>query len=88
MLDIGAHHACWLLLQALFMTASVLTVTSTTATRTMTKGLFMVTSPPGHSLTEFSSFKNELRVNVWRARFAASQQKSTLIFASRGVRGD
>jgi hypothetical protein len=21
---------------------------------------------PGHSLTEFSSFKNELRVNVWR----------------------
>ena len=41
--DVGAHHACWLLLQALFMTASVLTVTSTTATRTMTKGLFMVT---------------------------------------------
>ena len=45
MLDIGAHHAWWLLLQALFMTASVLTVTSTTATRTMTKGLFMVTPP-------------------------------------------
>jgi len=46
MLDIGAHHACWLLLQALFMTASVLTVTSTTATRTMNKGLFMLTSRP------------------------------------------
>ena len=46
MLDIGAHHACWLLLQALLMTARVLTVTSTTATRTMTKGLFMVTSRP------------------------------------------
>jgi hypothetical protein len=46
MLDVGAHHACWLLLQALFMTASVLTVTSTTATRTMTKGLSMVTSRP------------------------------------------
>ena len=45
-LDIGAHHACWLLLQALFMTASVLTATSTSATRTMTKGLFMVTSRP------------------------------------------
>ena len=45
-LDIGAHHACWLLFQALFMTASVLTATSTTATRTMTKGLFMVTSRP------------------------------------------
>jgi len=40
-LDIGAHHACWLLLQALFMTASVLTATRTTATRTMAKGLFM-----------------------------------------------
>jgi hypothetical protein len=53
----------------------------------MTKGLFTVTSRPGHSPTEFSSFKNELRVNVWRARFAASQQKSTLIFASRGIRG-
>ena len=44
--DIGAHQACWLLLQALFMTASVLMVTSTTATRTMTKGLSMVTSRP------------------------------------------
>jgi hypothetical protein len=31
MVDIEAHHACWLLLQALFMTASVLTATSTTA---------------------------------------------------------
>jgi branched-subunit amino acid transport protein len=38
---IGAHHACWLLLQALFITASVPTVMSTTATRTMTKGLFI-----------------------------------------------
>jgi hypothetical protein len=44
--DIGAHHECWLLLQALFITASVPTVTSTTATRTMTKGLFIVTSRP------------------------------------------
>src|SRR6516165_9659785 len=66
-LGVGAHHACWLLLQALFITASVPTVTSTTATRTMTKGLFIVISRPGHSLTEFSSFKNELRLNVWRA---------------------
>jgi hypothetical protein len=31
-LDIGAHHAYWLLLQALFITAIVPTVTSTTAT--------------------------------------------------------
>jgi hypothetical protein len=33
-------------LQALFMTASVPTVTSTTATRTVTKGVFIVTSRP------------------------------------------
>ena len=46
MLDIGAHHACRLLLQALFMTASVLTATSKIATRAMTKGLFMVTACP------------------------------------------
>ena len=32
--------ACWLLLQALFMMASVLRATSTTATRTMAKGFF------------------------------------------------
>ena len=44
--DIGAHHACWLLLQAWFMTANVLTATSTTAARTITKGLFIVTSRP------------------------------------------
>ena len=42
--DIGAHHTCWLLLQALFITAKVPTVTSTTATRTMIKGLFIATS--------------------------------------------
>ena len=43
-LDVGAHHACWLLLHALFITASVPTATTATATRTMTKGLFIVTS--------------------------------------------
>ena len=52
---IGAHHACWLLLQALFITASVPTVTSTTATRTMTKGLFIVTSRP--PATDWSNFR-------------------------------
>jgi DNA-binding XRE family transcriptional regulator len=35
MLDVGAHHSCRLVLQALFMTASVPTATSTIATRTM-----------------------------------------------------
>ena len=57
MLEVGAHHACWLLLQALFIIASVLTAASTTATRTMTKGLFMVTSRLRPLTTEFSSFK-------------------------------
>jgi len=42
--DIGAHHACWVLLHALFITASMPTVTSTTATRTI--GFFIVTSRP------------------------------------------
>jgi hypothetical protein len=51
-------------LQALFITASVPTVTSATATRTMTKGLFIVTSGPGRSLVEFSFFKNEPTLNV------------------------
>jgi hypothetical protein len=41
MVDIGAHHSCWLLLQALFMIASVLTAASTRATETMTNGVFM-----------------------------------------------
>jgi hypothetical protein len=39
---IGAHQACCSLLQALFMTANVLKTTSTSTTRTITKGLFMV----------------------------------------------
>jgi hypothetical protein len=44
-LDVGAHHPCWLLLQALFMTARVLTTTSTTATRTIIKGVFIANLP-------------------------------------------
>jgi hypothetical protein len=42
--DIEAHHTCWLLLQALFMIASALTVASTTAMRTITKEVFIVTA--------------------------------------------
>jgi hypothetical protein len=68
MVDIEAHHACWLFLRALFMTASVLTVTSTTAMTAIISGVFIVASRPGHSLAEFSWFKNEPRVNVWRTR--------------------
>jgi hypothetical protein len=44
MVDIGAHHSCWLLLQALFMIASVLITASARATETMTNGVFIVTS--------------------------------------------
>jgi hypothetical protein len=67
--DIGAHHACSPLLQAWFITANVPTVTSTTATRSMTKGLFMgVTSPSRPNRPKFSSFKNEPAVNVLAIR--------------------
>ena len=48
--DIGAHHPYWLLLHALFIAASVPTVTSTTATMTMTKGLFKPMSWERHGL--------------------------------------
>jgi hypothetical protein len=47
----------------LFITANVLTVTSTSATKTMTKGLFIVASRPRRSLAGFSWFGNEPRVN-------------------------
>ena len=41
--ETGAHHACLLLLQALFISAMVLPViTSTTAARTINKGLFIL----------------------------------------------
>jgi hypothetical protein len=60
---IGAHHACWLLLQALFITAKVPTATTTTATRIMTKGLFIATSGPRPLIAEFSWLKNEPPVN-------------------------
>jgi hypothetical protein len=62
--DNGAHHACWLLLQALFMTASVLRATSTTATRTMAKGFFIGELATRPNQAEFSAFKNEPAVNV------------------------
>ena len=58
--DIGAHHARWLLLQALFITASVPTVTSTAATSTMTKGLFISDLAP--SAVHWSNFRG-LKMN-------------------------
>ena len=53
----GAHHSCWLLLQALFMIASVLTAMSMTVTRTITKGAFIVTSLSPELPVEFPPFK-------------------------------
>jgi hypothetical protein len=44
MVDIGAHHSCWALLQALFMIAKALTANSTTAVRTINNGLRIATS--------------------------------------------
>src|SRR6516162_1561259 len=45
-MDVGAHHARWLLLQALFIIASALTATSTTAPRT-TKPRHLFFDRPG-----------------------------------------
>jgi hypothetical protein len=63
MMDIGVHHACWLRLQALFMTASVLTATSTTAMTAITSGVFIVASRPRPLPVEW--FTNEPGANVW-----------------------
>jgi hypothetical protein len=40
----GTHHACWLILQALFMIARVLTANNVIAVRTINKGLCIATS--------------------------------------------
>jgi len=57
----GTHHSCWLLLQALFMIARVLTANNATAVRTINKGLCIATSitaePPRPNATELSLFK-------------------------------
>src|SRR6516164_1986091 len=57
---------CWLVLQTLFMTASVPTATSTTATRRMTRRFFILTSRPRLLNVEFS-----WSANVWRTAAAA-----------------
>jgi hypothetical protein len=64
MADIGAHHSCWLLLQALFMIARVLTANSTTTLRTIAKGVFIVTSLLRVSTGQVSVLQNEPMVNV------------------------
>jgi hypothetical protein len=63
--DIGAHHACWLVLQVLFMAASVPTTTNTTRTRTTTTGLLIMTSRPRPN---FRRSGMNLQVIVWRTR--------------------
>ena len=64
--DIGAHHACWLLLQALFMTASVLMTKSTT--RTMNNEVFIAVSRrvfvSRHELPKFLGAGRGLRANI------------------------
>jgi hypothetical protein len=62
MVDIGAHHSCWLLLQALFMIASVLMAASATATETMTNGVFIGTSLQ-RVFCRVSDLQNEPRLN-------------------------
>jgi|SRR6516164_9924866 len=67
MLDIGAHHSCWLLLQALFMIARALTANSTTAVRTINTGLCIATSTTRNSEAyERQNYRgsNEPRVNA------------------------
>jgi hypothetical protein len=63
MSEIGAHQRCSPLLQALFMIANALpaTATTTTAVRTINKGVFIATSllrgPQSLLVAEFSRFK-------------------------------
>jgi len=67
MLDIGAHHSCWLLLQALFMIARALTANSTTVVRTINNGLCIATSTTRNSEAyERQNYRgsNEPRVNA------------------------
>ena len=58
--DTGAHHSCWLLLQALFMIARALTARSTTAAMTIAKGVFIVTSLLRVLSAKFWTFKMNL----------------------------
>jgi hypothetical protein len=68
-LDIGAHHACWLLLQALFMTASVPRATNTTATKAITRGgLHSGLTPPATHWLNFRPSNMNLQENVCRTQ--------------------
>ena len=61
MSEIGAHQRCSPPLQALFMIASALRATATTAVRTINKGVFIATSllrgPQSLLVAELSRFK-------------------------------
>jgi len=72
MVDIGAHHSCWLLLQALFMIASVLMAASARATETMTNGVFTGTSPQ-RVFCAVSDLENEPRLDGLAAKPLACQ---------------
>jgi hypothetical protein len=76
MVDIGAHHSCWLLLQALFMIASVLTAASTRATETMTNGVFMGDLAAAGPFAQVSDLQNEHRLNARWQRLAMAAAQS------------
>ena len=56
-LVIGVHHACWLLLQALFMTARTPPTMTAVAMRIINIGVFIAASATSPKAAEFSSFK-------------------------------
>jgi len=70
----------------LFIATNVLMVPSTTATSTMTKGRFIVTSRPAAHPAEFSWFRNEPRVNILslrrsKNRFAPRERADHPVYA-------
>jgi hypothetical protein len=60
MSEVGAHHACWLLLQPLFITARALPPASTTAVRTNNTRILIAASP-------LQQGRVVPGINLWRA---------------------
>lgn len=69
-MDIGAHHSCWPLLQALFMIAKALTANSTSAESIINNGLCIATmrNPEAHEQPYYRG-SNEPVVNDRRVFF-------------------
>jgi hypothetical protein len=60
MVDIGAHHSCWALLQALFMIARALMANRTTAVRTINNGLCIIATSTKYRTPEAYERSNYL----------------------------